>query len=46
MTASGMIVINPPWTLTQQMQNILPYLTNVLVPEGTGSWTVKWVTPE
>ncbi|MGC6325590.1 23S rRNA (adenine(2030)-N(6))-methyltransferase RlmJ [Pasteurella multocida] len=46
MTASGMIVINPPWTLTQQMQNILHYLTNVLVPEGTGSWTVKWVTPE
>ncbi|MFC1080289.1 23S rRNA (adenine(2030)-N(6))-methyltransferase RlmJ [Pasteurella multocida] len=46
MTASGMIVINPPWTLTQQMQNILPYLTNVLVPEGTGSWTVKWITPE
>ncbi|HDR1337866.1 TPA: 23S rRNA (adenine(2030)-N(6))-methyltransferase RlmJ [Pasteurella multocida] len=46
MTASGMIVINPPWTLTQQMQNILPYLTDVLVPEGTGSWTVKWVTPE
>ncbi|AWW60859.1 23S rRNA (adenine(2030)-N(6))-methyltransferase RlmJ [Pasteurellaceae bacterium 12591] len=46
MTASGMIVINPPWTLTQQMQNILPYLTDVLVPEGTGSWTVKWITPE
>ncbi|MDC4237182.1 23S rRNA (adenine(2030)-N(6))-methyltransferase RlmJ [Pasteurella multocida] len=46
MTASGMIVINPPWTLTQQMQNILPYLINVLVPEGTGSWTVKWITPE
>ncbi|MEB3476230.1 23S rRNA (adenine(2030)-N(6))-methyltransferase RlmJ [Pasteurella multocida] len=46
MTASGMIVINPPWTLTQQMQNILPYLTNVLVPKGTGSWTVKWITPE
>ncbi|HDR1920860.1 TPA: 23S rRNA (adenine(2030)-N(6))-methyltransferase RlmJ [Pasteurella multocida] len=46
MTASGMIVINPHWTLTQQMQNILPYLTNVLVPEGTGSWTVKWITPE
>ncbi|HDR1027676.1 TPA: 23S rRNA (adenine(2030)-N(6))-methyltransferase RlmJ [Pasteurella multocida] len=46
MTASGMIVINPPWTLTQQMQNILPYLTNVLVPEGKGSWTVKWITPE
>ncbi|WP_373817945.1 23S rRNA (adenine(2030)-N(6))-methyltransferase RlmJ [Glaesserella sp.] len=46
MTASGMIVINPPWQLESQMKNILPYLTDVLVPEGTGSWTVEWITPE
>lgn len=46
MTASGMIVINPPWQLEQQMKKILPYLTNVLVPEGTGSWSVNWITPE
>lgn len=46
MTASGMIVINPPWQLESQMKKILPYLTNVLVPEGTGSWKVEWITPE
>lgn len=46
MTASGMIVINPPWQLEAQMKNILPYLTKVLVPEGTGSWTLNWITPE
>ncbi|TCP97697.1 23S rRNA (adenine2030-N6)-methyltransferase [Cricetibacter osteomyelitidis] len=46
MTASGMIVINPPWQLENQMKQILPYLTNALVPEGTGGWTVKWITPE
>lgn len=46
MTASGMIVINPPWTLESQMKKILPYLTNTLVPEGTGSWSVRWITPE
>ncbi|QLB20373.1 rRNA methyltransferase [Vespertiliibacter pulmonis] len=46
MTASGMIVINPPWQLEQQMKKILPYLTNVLVPEGIGSWSVSWITPE
>ncbi|MFD1805177.1 23S rRNA (adenine(2030)-N(6))-methyltransferase RlmJ [Pasteurella oralis] len=46
MTASGMIVINPPWTLEQQMKKILPYLTQTLVPEGTGSWSVRWVVPE
>ncbi|QIM63611.1 rRNA methyltransferase [Pasteurellaceae bacterium Orientalotternb1] len=46
MTASGMIVINPPWPLESQMKKILPYLTDVLVPEGTGSWKVEWLTPE
>ncbi|QEH08621.1 23S rRNA (adenine(2030)-N(6))-methyltransferase RlmJ [Histophilus somni] len=46
MTASGMIVINPPWTLEDQMKKILPYLTRTLVPEGTGNWSVKWITPE
>lgn len=46
MTASGMIVINPPWQLEQQMKKVLPYLTDVLVPEGTGSWSVEWITPE
>ncbi|MDO5054888.1 MAG: 23S rRNA (adenine(2030)-N(6))-methyltransferase RlmJ [Pasteurella oralis] len=46
MTASGMIVINPPWALEQQMKKILPYLTQTLVPEGTGSWSVRWVVPE
>ena len=46
MTASGMIVINPPWQLEAQMKKILPYLTKVLVPEGTGSYSVKWITHE
>lgn len=46
MTASGMIVINPPWQLEAQMKQCLPYLTQVLVPEGTGSWKVNWITPE
>ncbi|MDP8163041.1 23S rRNA (adenine(2030)-N(6))-methyltransferase RlmJ [Pasteurella skyensis] len=46
MTASGMIVINPPWQLEKQMKSILPYLTKTLVPEGTGSWKVSWITPE
>ena len=46
MTASGMAVINPPWTLENQMKTMLPYLVKTLVPEGTGSWTVEWITPE
>lgn len=30
MTSSGMIMINPPWTLMQEMQNALPYLADKL----------------
>ncbi|MGV3345234.1 23S rRNA (adenine(2030)-N(6))-methyltransferase RlmJ [Enterobacteriaceae bacterium LUAb1] len=46
MTASGMIVINPPWKLEQQMSNVLPWLHNVLVPSGNGHTRVSWVVPE
>ncbi|TCJ94668.1 23S rRNA (adenine2030-N6)-methyltransferase [Volucribacter psittacicida] len=46
MTASGMIVINPPWQLESQMKQILPYLVNCLAPTGTGSWTVDWIVGE
>ncbi|ELW9234230.1 23S rRNA (adenine(2030)-N(6))-methyltransferase RlmJ [Proteus mirabilis] len=46
MTASGMIVINPPWKLASQMASILPWLHRTLVPEGTGHTLVEWVVPE
>ena len=46
MTASGMIVINPPWKLSSQMASILPWLHKTLVPEGTGHTLVEWVVPE
>ncbi|MCP1064883.1 23S rRNA (adenine(2030)-N(6))-methyltransferase RlmJ [Serratia symbiotica] len=46
MTASGMIVINPPWKLGQQMHTLLPWLHNALVPSGIGHYLVNWVVPE
>ncbi|EEQ07163.1 hypothetical protein yberc0001_3250 [Yersinia bercovieri ATCC 43970] len=46
MTASGMIVINPPWKLEQQMNTLLPWLHKALVPSGHGHTLVKWVVPE
>lgn len=30
MTASGMMIINPPWTLAADMKTVLPYLANIL----------------
>ncbi|EIV8491455.1 23S rRNA (adenine(2030)-N(6))-methyltransferase RlmJ [Vibrio vulnificus] len=45
MTASGMIVINPPWKLESQMQEILPFLKEAIAP-ATGHWKVEWIVPE
>ena len=37
MTSSGMIVINPPWTLFEQMKTLLPRLAEAL-DEGKGAF--------
>lgn len=45
MTASGMIVINPPWKLESQMTAILPFLKEAIAP-ATGHIKVDWIVPE
>ncbi|MFC3024282.1 23S rRNA (adenine(2030)-N(6))-methyltransferase RlmJ [Vibrio zhugei] len=45
MTASGMIVINPPWKLASQMETILPILKEKIAP-ATGHHKVEWIVPE
>ncbi|WP_121144737.1 23S rRNA (adenine(2030)-N(6))-methyltransferase RlmJ [Orbus hercynius] len=46
MTASGMIVVNPPWKLKQQMHTILPWLQEILDPHHMGKITVNELVPE
>ena len=44
LSGSGVIVINPPWTLHTECQAILPFLAKAL---GKGPWggsTVEWLT--
>ena len=45
MTASGMIVINPPWKLASQMEQILPWLQQAIAPNH-GHHKVEWIVPE
>ena len=45
MTASGMIIINPPWKLESQMQAVLPFLKERIAP-ATGHFNVEWIVPE
>ncbi|SJM89821.1 putative DNA (exogenous) processing protein [Crenothrix polyspora] len=46
MTASGMIVINPPWTLAAQMEQTLPYLAKVLTDKADGIYRIKVLAGE
>jgi 23S rRNA (adenine2030-N6)-methyltransferase len=45
MTGSGLIVINPPWQLKEQMEDVLPWLNSQLSPTS-GHWTVNWLVEE
>jgi 23S rRNA (adenine2030-N6)-methyltransferase len=46
MTASGMIVVNPPWTLAATMQQILPWLAAVLGNDGAGFYRIQTLLGE
>lgn len=43
---SGMIVVNPPWKLEEDLGEILPWLAEGLFPAGTGCWSVNWLTDD
>ena len=46
MTATGMIVINPPWTLAAEMKQVLPYLSEVLAHNGEGFYRIQTLAEE
>lgn len=45
MTACGMLVLNPPWTLASQLTNCLPLILQQLAPD-TGHWVVRNLVSE
>jgi len=46
MTASGIIVVNPPWTLQAEMQVALPYLAGQLGIGKQGGYRIKQLKDE
>jgi len=47
MTASGLIVVNAPWTLQNDMKTVLPWLVKALgKDDGTGFYRIQTLTPE
>jgi len=43
---TGMIVINPPFVLEEEMRVLMPVLAEVLGDEGRGRWAIDWVAGE
>lgn len=46
MAGSGMIIVNPPWTLEKEAKDFLPVLTKLLAEDGQSNYQVRWITPE
>jgi 23S rRNA (adenine2030-N6)-methyltransferase len=46
LNGSGMIIINPPWQLDQQLRSTLPWLWQTLSNAGQGGWRVTDLSAE
>lgn len=46
MAGSGMIIVNPPWTLEKEAKSFLPVLTKLLAEDNQSNFQVRWITPE
>ena len=46
LNGSGLLIINPPYQLDEQMLVLLPQLHHALVPEQTGGVRVHWLATE
>lgn len=42
MHGSGMFILNPPWTLPQELANIMPWLVGVLGQDGAAEYQLEY----
>ncbi len=45
LAGSGLVIVNPPYVLEQQLQTLLPALAERLGVAGRGRAQIKWLTP-
>jgi 23S rRNA (adenine2030-N6)-methyltransferase len=46
MSSSGMILINPPWKLKEELESVLPYLADTLGVDGEGHYRIEQLVGE
>ncbi len=43
LNGSGLMLVNPPWPLWEQLEETLPWLASQLAQSGEGSWRMDWL---
>ena len=43
---SGMVVVNPPYTLEAELRTLLPALTAAMAEDSGATWRVEWLVGE
>lgn len=46
LNGSGLMLVNPPWPLWEQLEQTLPWLAGQLAQSGQGSWRMDWLAGE
>ena len=46
LNGSGLMLVNPPWPLWEQLEETLPWLATQLAQSGEGSWRMDWLAGE
>jgi len=46
LTACGLVIVNPPWTLERELKIVLPELATILARDGGGTARLDWLADE
>ena len=46
LNGSGLMLVNPPWPLWEELEQTLPWLAEQLAQSGQGSWRMDWLVGE
>ncbi|AQZ94631.1 23S rRNA (adenine(2030)-N(6))-methyltransferase RlmJ [Halopseudomonas phragmitis] len=46
LNGSGLMLVNPPWPLWEELEQVLPWLSETLAQSGPGSWRMDWLAGE
>lgn len=46
LNGAGMVIVNPPWQLDEELRRVLPWLARTLGRDRAAAGSVSWVVPE